>query len=61
MKITLRAARLNAGMTQTQAAEIAGVNIGTISRWERGETKIPVDKLSKLCAAYQWPMENIKF
>ena len=59
MKITLRAARLNAGMTQTEAAKVAGVTVGTMSRWERGETKIPANVLAKLCDAYNWPIDSI--
>ena len=36
-KITLRAARINAGLTQEQAAAIGKVNPATISRWESGK------------------------
>lgn len=38
-KITLKAARVNAGMTQGQAAQIAEVNIATLCKWENGRTK----------------------
>lgn len=38
-KITLKAARVNAGMTQTQVAAIGNVNPATVSRWESGKAK----------------------
>ncbi len=37
MKITLKAARINQGLTQTQAGDKIGVSKDTISKWERGE------------------------
>ena len=36
-KITIRAARVNAGMTQTQVAAVCNVNPATVSRWESGK------------------------
>ena len=38
-KITLKAARVNAGMTQTQVATIGKVTPSTISRWETGKAR----------------------
>ena len=38
-KITLKAARVNAGMTQEQAALIAEVNPTTLLKWEKGKSK----------------------
>ena len=38
-KITLKAARVNAGLTQTQVAAIGKVNPATVSRWETGKAK----------------------
>ena len=36
MAISLRAARVNAELTQVEAAKIIGVAPNTISRWEKG-------------------------
>jgi putative transcriptional regulator len=36
VKITLKAARVNKGLTQKEAAEKIGVTKDTISNWERG-------------------------
>ena len=39
-KISLAAARVNAKMTQQQAADVAHVSKVTIINWEKGNTKI---------------------
>lgn len=49
-KLTLKAARVNAGMTQDQAALIAEVNKVTLCRWETG--KIKPTKLQTIGLAY---------
>lgn len=38
-KLTLKAWRCNAGLTQTDLATAIGKNKDTISRWEKGETQ----------------------
>lgn len=59
LKITLKAARVNAGMTQTQAAEKVGVIKETILNWENGKTKIKTIQLMALCQLYGVPIDNI--
>lgn len=49
-KITLKAARVNAGYTQEQVAEIGKVGRSTVGAWERG-TLIP-DHLQLLGLAF---------
>lgn len=60
MEITLKAARINAGMLQTDVAAELGVLRDTIGRWESGKTKPKADQLKKLCEIYGVPIENIK-
>lgn len=38
MEITLKAARVNAGLTQRQAALKIGVTKDTVGNWERGKS-----------------------
>ena len=38
-KITLPAARVNAGMNQREMAEFLGVDVSTITNWEKGKTE----------------------
>lgn len=51
-KITLKAARVNAGLTQEQAAKAAGVGRNTIISWERGRKQPTPLKLLGLSALY---------
>jgi DNA-binding XRE family transcriptional regulator len=37
-------ARASVGLTQREMAELAGVNAGSISDWERGRHKVPVER-----------------
>lgn len=45
--------RINANMTLDEAAERFGVSRRTIIRWERGEPRIPVDRLGEAEAIYK--------
>jgi len=55
----LKQFRLNAGMTQTQAAQKAGVSQPNYQRWESGSAPIPDDKLKKLAKAFKTSPEAI--
>lgn len=59
MKISLKAARVNAGLTQTQAATKAGKNKMTISNWENGKNPIDSFSLEKLCTIYGVTIDDI--
>lgn len=48
MKITLRAARVNRGLTQKEMASLIGVNHTTILKWEKGETYPDVINIRKI-------------
>lgn len=47
----VRALRMARGLTQAQLAEAAGVNQATVSKVERGETNITIDKIEAIAAA----------
>lgn len=49
LKLNLKAVRVNAGLSQCELAILMGVGKSTISRWEKGETPISPENLSKLC------------
>lgn len=51
-KITLKAARVNACLSQGQAAEKIGVAVSTLRNWEAGKTYPTKPKIDKLCAVY---------
>ena len=59
LKITLQAARVNAGLTQMQVAQRFGVVNKTISNWESGKTEIKPFQLTSLCQLYGVSVDNI--
>ena len=52
-KISLAAARVNAGLTQKEAAEKLEINIGTMQNWENGKTTPNAENFIKLCKLYK--------
>ena len=60
MKITLKAARVNAGYSLSQAAEMMEVDPSTVCRWERNGSKIPAVSCLKLCEAYGVEIKDLK-
>ena len=61
MAITLKAARVNAGMTQTQAAREIGVTADIVSNWERGISFPNVKNIMAIEKAYGIPYADIIF
>ena len=61
LKISLKAARVNANLNIKEAAEIAKVTPRTMQSYEKGTTAIPIDKLRPLLKAYEVGIENLKF
>ena len=60
MKITLAAARVNAGMTQQEAADKVGVTKQTIYNMENNRNNIQLPTLLKLCEIYNISLDNLK-
>ena len=48
MSITLKAARVNVGMTQEQMASALGISVETLRNYERGKTFPMFGRLRKL-------------
>ena len=59
LKITLAAARVNAGLTQDEAAKRLGITRNTIIKWENGQTKPGTVQVIALANVYSIPVENI--
>lgn len=55
--LSLAAARINAGMSQKEAAAALNVSNNTIINWENGHTKITSDNLIKISELYKCPIE----
>lgn len=61
LKISLAAARVNAGLTQRQVAETLGVNVKTVWQWENG-VAVPNSKyIDPLCELYKMSYNHINF
>lgn len=59
LKITLEAARVNAGFTQEQVAEKMGLNRSTIISWEKGRKVLKIWELDALCRIYGLTRDDI--
>ena len=58
-KITIKAARVNAGLTQKEAAERLGIAYQALSSYEKNNKSIRLEVLEKMCSLYGIPMEYI--
>lgn len=61
IKMTMKAARVNANMTQEEAGKIIGVSKDVISNWERGVTYPDVMELYKIEKAYHVTYNDLIF
>lgn len=59
MRVSLKAARVNANLRQIDAAKKTGVAKTTIISWEKGETHPRADQLETLCSLYNAPIDDI--
>lgn len=60
-KISLKAARVNANMRQTDVACELNVAVSTVRNWESGKTFPKQPVIEKLCALYGISYDNIDF
>lgn len=60
-KISLKAARVNAGLTQVQAAEKLGINEKTLSNYENFKHKMDIETAKKISDLYKQDINNINF
>lgn len=59
--MTLAAARVDAGYTQSEVARIMQVSKNTIVSWEKGTREPKVTQAIKLCELYNRPSDDIIF
>ena len=60
-KISLAAARVNAGYTQKEVAKRLNMGERTIQHWESGKNASTVDKFIELCVLYNCPATTVKY
>lgn len=61
IKITLKAARVNAGKSQKDAADFLKVSTETIKNYEKGKTMPDINQVIRLSEFYGFPYDNIIF
>ena len=61
VKITIKAARVNASLSQKEAADRLGVSNKTLGNWEKGITFPPADKIPAICELYGVPYDMLNF
>ena len=61
VKFTLAAARVNAGYSQKDAAELLGISNKTLCKWENYESFPNADMIPKICELYGIPYDQINF
>lgn len=61
MSLSLKAARVNANLRQTDVAIAMGVDRTTIGKWERNETAPSAPQFIKLCRLYHVTADDIFF
>lgn len=61
MKITLAAARVNAGLTQKEAAAMLGVSNKTLCSWENCISFPDAQQIKDICELYVVSYDNINF
>ena len=58
-RISLEAARVNAGLTQKELAKILGVSNVTVVNWEKGNTEPTISQLRTISELSGIPMDFI--
>lgn len=61
MSITLKAARVNAGLSQTEAANRLGISRNTLLNYEKYKTIPDIEMSKKIAALYNWSVNDIIF
>ena len=61
MRITLKAARINKGMTQNEVAIALKVTKKTVGAWENGKSVPNINKIEMLCELYGRKYDEIQW
>lgn len=59
MQISLKAARVNAELSQQSVANILKISKSTLISWEKGRTSPDVTQMQKLCEIYKMSLNDI--
>lgn len=60
LKISLKAARVNAGLTLIEVAKMSNISVSALSSWENGQTEPKFSQAIRLSEIYNIPIDNIQ-
>lgn len=60
-RMTLKAARINVGLTQSEAARRLNISNKTLCNWERGTSMPKANKIEDICMLYAVSYDNLIF
>ena len=60
-KFSLKASRVNAGLSQKEAAKELGISNKTLCSWEKSKTYPDQPMIERLCLLYGMPYDMIDF
>lgn len=58
-KMSLKAARINAGLNQKEAAKELGITYQTLSRYENDQKLVTIGTLLKMCDLYHADLNSL--
>ena len=61
LKITIKAARVNAGFLQKEAADCLGISNKTLGSWENGISFPSAEMIPRICELYGISYDNLNF
>lgn len=61
IRLSLAAARVNAEMTQKEAAKLLGINVSTLQNYENGKTCPSWEMVHRMESLYRIPMDFLNF
>ena len=61
MRVTIKAARVNAGLKQEEFARKIKVGVKTVQNWEAGVSRPRADKMPEICEVLGCKIEDIIF
>lgn len=61
LKISLKAARVNAGLSQKEVAKFLKISNKTVHNWENGDTSPSAKHIDALCELYKVEYDNLNF
>jgi len=61
LKISLKAARVNANLTILEAAKLLGIGKDTLIKWEKEPRIVNTLKQENISSVYKIPIDNIFF